>query len=136
MDLQELINFYILTQGEIDKLWEFYIVGHLAIIGWLVTVNTKHIERVRKVLATAYIVLFGAIYFFFFEAYADMALIQKDMQFIVSNSQSTLMKDGYIDQLLSANITARLVRVSAVYAVSLACTVYLLFSKKLFQTEK
>ncbi len=133
MDIQELISFYVLTQSEIDKLWEFYLVGHLAIIGWLVTVEKKHIERVRKVLAIAYVVLFGALYLFFYEAYNDMALIQQDMQHVISMSGNEILEGGFAHQTLNTDIPERLTRVSLVYAISLLCTVYLLFSKKLFK---
>jgi hypothetical protein len=112
MQLNEIVNFYVLTQGEIDKLWEFFLLSHLAIIGWIVTADSKIILKARFISAVTYIILFSGLYIFFYESYNDMILIQKDIGHIVNSNRLIVSDNGYVNHLLSYDIEKRLLRVT------------------------
>jgi asparagine N-glycosylation enzyme membrane subunit Stt3 len=136
MSLSELTSFYVLTQGEIDKLWEFFLISHLAIIGWLISVDCKQIDRARKVLMVSYLVLFGGLYVFFHDAYMDMILIQNDLKLIMGESNYLVHEQGFIHQLLSVDVNSRLNRVSIFFILAFFSTLYLLFHPTLFREPK
>ncbi len=135
MDASQLISFYTLTQGEIDKLWEFFLISHLAIIGWLISVKEQNLIRVRTIIVVAYVVMFGGLFVFFNDAYNDMILIQLDLRAALKVSELNIVAGGYVDQLLTTDISSRLNRVSIFFVAASICTLFLLFHPTLLRRK-
>ncbi|KZN35195.1 hypothetical protein N480_19315 [Pseudoalteromonas luteoviolacea S2607] len=129
MNMDNLVSLYVLTQGEIDKLWEYFLVSQLALIGWLVTVSECQVQRARRVLTVSFLILTVALGYFFYDGYTDLALIQTDIKAVIAQMDAktiTTSDHGFVNQLLHTDIQARFNRVIIVFFASFTCALYLL----------
>jgi Ca2+/Na+ antiporter len=127
--LSEITTFYLSTQGTINQLWEFFVVAHLAIVGWLVSVNDEHIQRARIVLFVFYSFLFFGLLFFFYEAYSELSRIHEDLLHILNQKDHVkCVKEGYFHHLINdVDIEQRKIRASIIFFVAWLATMLLLF---------
>lgn len=120
MELSDITTFYLSTQSTIDQLWEFFVISHLAIIGWLVSVNEEHIHRARAILTLFYSCLLAGLLLFFFEAYTELEMMHNDLLFILNQKNTAdVIEDGYLNHLFNdVDINERKIRATYIFAAS------------------
>nr|VFK28343.1 MAG: hypothetical protein BECKMB1821G_GA0114241_103620 [Candidatus Kentron sp. MB]VFK29473.1 MAG: hypothetical protein BECKMB1821I_GA0114274_101019 [Candidatus Kentron sp. MB]VFK74793.1 MAG: hypothetical protein BECKMB1821H_GA0114242_101019 [Candidatus Kentron sp. MB] len=130
MSESDIITLYVLINEKIYKLWEFYVLGHLAMVGWYMSVDQDKINRAKKTLTITYVVLFGGLYLFFLESYNELTQIQQDLKSCVTIEG--IPTDGYIYKILEFDVSSdRCIRTTVIYLISFICSMYLLFGKTL-----
>jgi len=126
MSNTEIITIYLAIQATIDHLWEFFVLSHLAIVGWLLSVDDKHIERARFVLCVFYSFLLAGLLFFFFEAYSELEMIHHDLTNSIKNFRHT--EKGYFIYLIDGvDVSKRMFRTGIIFSISWLSMMFLLF---------
>lgn len=126
MDIDNLISLYVLTQGEIDQLWEFFLISQLALIGWLVTVSENQVLRAKRILTISFFILSVALGYFFYDGYSDLALIQRDIIALLNKKNVDVVDSGFVDQLVNIDFSLRFFRIVIIFFTSFICALYLL----------